>query len=133
MFIYCAILTFLSKCLLFCCSVSTLSSISCWSFFFVNSVSLMARSYFSLHSPPDMHKHTETDRFFLSCFVELFCVCVCVCVEQFLTNPVLFPSQRPKKCYVLIKIKHSHNQPQVLSDCVFVFYQNHRHHCPSRR
>lgn len=45
-------LAFLSSCLLLCCSVSSLSSNSCWSFFLAKSISRMARVYFILHSPP---------------------------------------------------------------------------------
>lgn len=45
-------LTLRSSCRLFCVSTSSLSSSSCCSLFLVNSISLMARSYFSRHSPP---------------------------------------------------------------------------------
>lgn len=45
-------LALLSKCLLLCCSVSSLSSNSCWSFFLPKSISRMARLYFIRHSPP---------------------------------------------------------------------------------
>lgn len=45
-------LTLRSSCRLLCCSTSSLSSSSCCCLFLVNSISLMARSYFSRHSPP---------------------------------------------------------------------------------
>lgn len=49
---YSKFLAFLSRCLLLCCSVSSLSSNSCWSFFLAKSISRMARLYFIRHSPP---------------------------------------------------------------------------------
>lgn len=56
-------LTLLSSCRLFCCSTSSLSSNSCCSLFLVNSISLMARSYFSLHSPPVTSAHSLSSPF----------------------------------------------------------------------
>lgn len=54
---YSEFLAFLSRCLLPCCSVSSLSSNSCWSFFLVKSISRMARLYFIRHSPPGEKRH----------------------------------------------------------------------------
>lgn len=56
---YSRFLAFLSRCLLLCCSLSSLSSNSCWSFFLVKSISRMARLYFICHSPNEEKAKTS--------------------------------------------------------------------------